>query len=255
MSKNVNIKDLFSYEFYCELPGTSERIKFRPITTGQLKKLLVYENEKDKDIIDEILDSLITDCVISENFNIDDLYLLDRFYLMLQLRMKSKGEEYEITHKCPQCGKETFSVIDLNDLPVKPYDKNINHFVQCNDKVSIYVDFLKRGQEKKLSKIIQEQHGKIELDENGELDSKILGFYALKYIELSIGKIKLENGKIIELTDEQKEEVVDNLTEENIKSIREWFDENTFGVDFNINLTCVNGHTEKIEVPADKIFF
>lgn len=257
MSKNVNIKELFSYEFDCEMPGSGERIKFKPISTGQLKKLLVYENETRKSIIDDVIDSLISDCVVSENFNINDLYLLDRFYLMLQIRMKSKGEEYEIVYKCPECGMEVYRTVDLTELDVVPYDKNnTEHFIKCNDKVEIYVDFLTRGEEKELSQDLQKELGEIKVDKDGEFDNRFLGSYALKYIEYSIKKIKINStGDIVDLSKEEKEEVIDSLTEENIVAIRNWYDDNKFGVDFTINLECPHGHENKIELPTDRIFF
>ena len=46
------------YEFDCTLPGTGQEIKFRPITTGQMKKLLVYEDSTSIQQVEEALDKL-----------------------------------------------------------------------------------------------------------------------------------------------------------------------------------------------------
>jgi hypothetical protein len=66
-------KYLNVYEFETTLPGSGEVIKYKPITTGQLKKLLIYEDDDDPSIIEEALDDLITSSVISEGFDVTDL--------------------------------------------------------------------------------------------------------------------------------------------------------------------------------------
>ena len=48
-------KYLNVYQFETTLPGTGELIQFKPITTGQIKKLLVYEGSENLNIIENIL--------------------------------------------------------------------------------------------------------------------------------------------------------------------------------------------------------
>ena len=88
------------YEFNTTLPGSGEEVTFRPITTGQLKKLLIYENETDPMVIEGALDDLISSCIVNEDFNINDLYLQDRFFLLVEIRKKSKGENYSFQYNC-----------------------------------------------------------------------------------------------------------------------------------------------------------
>jgi hypothetical protein len=57
------------YEFECELPGSKQKVKFKPVTTGQIKKLLTYEKETNYVIQEQALDDLISSSVLSEGFN------------------------------------------------------------------------------------------------------------------------------------------------------------------------------------------
>src|SRR6056297_3084901 len=125
MSIDIN-KYVNSYEFDYTLPGSNEVLVYKPITTGQLKKLLPYENEKDPIVVEKALDNLISSCIISEGFDINKLYLEDRFALLIELRKKSKGEEYSFIYNCPKCDSRTPITKDLNQLKCtkKSHDNN-----------------------------------------------------------------------------------------------------------------------------------
>jgi hypothetical protein len=106
------------YEFETVLPGNGKTITFKPITTGQIKRLLLYETSNDAESIEKSLDNVITECVITPDFDIDDLYLQDRFYLLLDLRKATKGNTYSFQSKCTKCDSQTAQNINLNTLTV-----------------------------------------------------------------------------------------------------------------------------------------
>ena len=83
-------KYLNVYEFETTLPGSGVTIKFKPITTGQMKKLLVYENETDPSMVEEAMDELINSSVSTEGFDVKDVWLQDRFFLLVEIRRKTK---------------------------------------------------------------------------------------------------------------------------------------------------------------------
>ena len=57
-------KYLNVYEFETTLPGTGDTVKFKPMTTGQLKKMLVYENSTNPMTVEKALDELISSSII-----------------------------------------------------------------------------------------------------------------------------------------------------------------------------------------------
>ena len=66
-------KYLNVYQFEITLPGTGELIQFKPITTGQIKKLLVYEDSENLNIIgkavDEGINTYVKTIVAGSNSN------------------------------------------------------------------------------------------------------------------------------------------------------------------------------------------
>lgn len=132
----MSFKDYLDvYTFECELPGSGEKVEFKPLTTKEIKKLLVYEDEEPSKI-EDVLDHIIQNSVTTEDFDTDNLYLQDRFFLLLEIRKKTKGENYEFQFDCPECGTQNYLVQDLDNLPIT----KIPNREEENTKVSITKD-------------------------------------------------------------------------------------------------------------------
>lgn len=144
------------YQFDTKLPGSGRELKIKPITTGQLKRMLMYENVMDMGKIEEALDTLITECVLSKDFDVNELYLQDRFFLLTELRKVTRGNMYTFTAFCnnPMCGSQYVHTIDLSKLPMRPFSlppkKKIEEVVEEEPKkeekpVPIKVERKRRG--------------------------------------------------------------------------------------------------------------
>jgi len=114
------------YDFECELPGSKQVVKFKPVSTGQIKKLLTYENETNYVIQEQALDDLISSSVLSEGFDIMELYIYDRLFLLIEIRKKTKGEIIEFQIKCPECDSQSLNRVDLNELELAKLDAELN---------------------------------------------------------------------------------------------------------------------------------
>jgi hypothetical protein len=82
-------KHLDVYEKIVDLPSSGEKIKIKPITTNQMKKLLVYENESDPIFGEKILDEILNFSVV--NKDVKELVLQDRYFLFIEIRKLTKG--------------------------------------------------------------------------------------------------------------------------------------------------------------------
>lgn len=109
------------YVFETKLPGVGDVVKLKPITTRQLKRALLYETVDDVGKIEEALDEIITECVVTPGFNIDNIYLQDRFFLLVELRKITKGNNYTFQVICPECSGQFMQTVDLSKLPVSEY--------------------------------------------------------------------------------------------------------------------------------------
>jgi hypothetical protein len=248
VAKKLDFKNyLNAYEFETVLPGSGEEVKFRPITTGQLKKLLVYENENNPMVIEKALDELISSSIISEGFNINNLYLQDRFFLLVELRRKSKGNKYQFEYKCPNCGSQSIQNIDLSELPVKKLEENINNVIEISDKLSIKVSHVTRGKQK-------EAYAQIK--DNTLSDTQRITEMALFTHAASIDSIIVPEGEIKDASLIERKYLIENISSESYGEMRKWFDENDFGMDFTYTIRCTGcEQTEKIDIPVENFFF
>ena len=244
------------YTFNYTLPGSGEILKYKPLTMKEIKQVLLYENGT-PDEIDEVLDTMIESCILSpSDFSIDNLYLQDRFSLMIDMKVKSEGGTYEFDITCPKCGSQSHQVLDLNTLPSKARDKGISTEVVINDDMSIFVDSITRGEQKKVEAIQNQKEYKTLKD---KLNEKIfLGLVA------SVKKIKFK-GQLYTLEFEDALEIVDGLTKEKFKEISEMYNKLDFGTEFIREIVCPHfmkegktqvlcGYKEEFRIPVESFF-
>lgn len=113
-----------SFVFDTELPGSGVSVSFRPVTTGQIKKLLLYETSEDPLSIESALDDMITECVVKpENFDIRKQFIQDRFYLLVEIRKATRGATYNFQTICTSCASQTQQAVNLSDLTVTKLNK------------------------------------------------------------------------------------------------------------------------------------
>ena len=236
------------YEFDTTLPGSGEVVKFRPITTGQLKRLLVYENETDPMVIEGALDELISSSVISEEFNINKLYLQDRFFLLVELRRKSKGDNYKFQYDCPKCNSQTMQVIKLSDLPVKKMPEDIDNVIKIDNNLSVKLSHVTRGMQKNAIKSIKNMK---QMNNTQRATEMALATHASAVIS-----IVTPEGEITEPSIEDSRYLLDNISTESYTDIRDWFDKYDFGMDFTFEIKCSScDKSERVDVPVENFFF
>jgi len=245
MSININ-NYINSFEFDFTLPGSNEIIMFKPLTTGQLKKLLPYENEKNPEIIESLLDNLISNCVVSEGFDINTLYLQDRFALLVEIRKKSKGETYEFIYDCPECNNKKNITLDLNELSVKKKDYDTKTFI-FNDKLSFELDGITRGDQIMAAKMVNKLKIKNENLKQAEI--------ATYMFAMSMKTFHTPEGDTKDVPMEAKINLIDNImNDEQYNRFTNHFTENDFGVDFKFDFGCDCGKTEKFVIPMNNFF-
>lgn len=234
------------YTFDCELPGSEEKIEFKPLTTKEIKKLLTYEDDSDYSKVEDILDQIINSAVTNEDFDITNIYLQDRFFLLLEIRKKTKGETYEFQYDCPKCNSQNYIIQDLNQLKVTKLKdlKELDTEIQINDNISINLWFITRGEEKEaLQKV----------DPNSlQKDTE----YNLNILTQAIKAVNSPDGKEENLAFEDKQFIMDNLTTGDLTKISNWFENNNFGVDFKVEKKCKQcNHKEVTIIPLQNFFF
>lgn len=293
MSSNFK-KYVNSFVFETELPGAGIEISFKPVTTGQIKKLLLYETTDDPIAIESALDDLIEECVIKpEGFNVKDLYIQDRFYLLVEIRKATRGASYSFATACASCGSQTQQVINLSNLPVT----KLNKMSFSTDMIKVIPiptrpkkgKLVEKVDEKPLTEQVKAsttptEWDVVKLNDNisvrvelvtRNLQQTAYDLFKAKHADISkvsdiektleittllyalcIKSIITPEGEETGLPLEEKIFLLDNIQQSEQEKISKWYDTNDFGIDFSFPVKCAQcGYTEKKEVPVENFFY
>ena len=241
-SKYLNI-----YEKTVILPGSNQEVKIKPLNTNQIKKLLVYENETNPVVGEQILDDILKFCIIDSTFDIGDLFLQDRYFLFIEVRKFSKGSLHTFEYTCPNCKSQSIQKINLEELTLtKLVEESIVKEVKIlNDVLTINMGFIKRKDQidayKTIKKNLSNTQKQIEM--------------AIINMALSIQSIQAPDGIDEEIPLEKKIEFLENLPKFEFEKIKDWFSENDFGIDLTIRKKCPHCGYETFEAMPLTNFF
>lgn len=234
-------KYLETYKYSTELPSNNQVIEFRPLTTNDMKKLLVYENQKDPLLGEDILDSIINEVVLVENFNVEDLYTQDRYFLFIELRKATKGSKFTFPYTCSGCKNQSIQSIDLNNLTVKKMEMTSEEVELLDGNIKLQMGFSTRKEQKDAYKTINKKLRPTEKQVE----------MVLADISCSIKAIVTSEG-IEEPPIEAKMDFIGNLPASEYDKITKWYRDNDFGIDLNITIYCPDcGKEETTQVPLN----
>lgn len=244
--ENVVNDTLNCYEFEEKLPGSKRMIKFRPSTPKHLKKFLQYENDNDFQKIENIIDSAILDSVIDEDFNIDNLYIQDRFFLFFCIRMRSKGSVIESKDTCTKCKSQYISKISFENVNFTELKDDIEPVLNINKDLSIELKLLTRKDQKEIFDFVKKMN----------VQNKKEELITIAYVSYaaSIKSITYKNKVKEDLSLKDKLYFVENITEEVLKNIKQWNDDNDFGIDLDFEIVCPHcGDVRKIKIDTSDL--
>ncbi len=154
---------------------------------------------------------------------IKSLDVFDQDYAYLKLREISKGKELELKHSCPQCKKELHSVIDTDEFEIEPW----NGLEQ--------IDFM-------LPKGIIDKDGNVHkkgvLRLPQGLDREILTPIAQQNMGHGVTLMLTRCIQSIEGIDVVTEEMVRKLKIMDRDYLNKLLQENKYGMDTTVELTC-----------------
>ncbi len=235
------------YDFTCELPGSKKEVVFKPVTTGQIKRLLTYENEKNYVMQEQALDELISSSVLSEDFNIDDLYIYDRMFLLMEIRKKTKGEVLEFEITCPKCKSQSLNRFDLNNLKLKEID-NLDDRIVDFGQIKVHLKHMKRSDQKR---DIRKNHFPPKINETEQAYIFQVLFHAC-----AISKIETPSGIDENIPMKDRIYFIENIPISQREAIEEEAEKMSFGWELENKIKCMHCGFENIEeVPITQNFF
>lgn len=245
-----NYADEYSeHEVY--LPVSNCSVYYRPMKTAEQKSIVKsIESEKPKLIyktLSEVCENIITDWG-ELNRDINDMYLMDRRYLLLSARAKSKSNIIEFEAKCPKrkCEYTQDIQLDLEELEIKnlPEDLLEDDISLIDGKYQIKLTPPKRKDEIKKDKFVS----------SNSMQSTTMteeSYFVLALFMDSISK----DDEMEKLDFEVKVDILDNLLGKDKQKIQDYVDKVTdHGFPSTIEFECEScGYTD--EVPIDTTDF
>lgn len=96
------------------------QFKLRSMTTAEEMKRL---NHSDRPY--QAMAEIIDDCLVDElGISAYDLCLADYQYMLHKLRIVTYGPNYKVSSTCPYCGTVNNNTINLDELAIRPFDKD-----------------------------------------------------------------------------------------------------------------------------------
>ena len=115
-------------------------IKFRPFLVKEEKILLLALESNDAVQISSAVNTILKNCILTENIKTEELASFDAEYLFLRIREKSLGEAIDVRVTCPDTNKKFDVSLNLSDLKIeKP--KKLNNKIKVNEKIGLLMKY------------------------------------------------------------------------------------------------------------------
>ena len=127
---------------YYEIILPSEtNIKYRPFVLGEQKLLLIASEGGDtKEILDTIK-AVVSRCVQTPNFDVNEIPSFDLEWLFMHIRAKSVNEILELNIPCEKCEKSTLIGISINDDVSCIKNPEHTNMIKINDTITVEMKY------------------------------------------------------------------------------------------------------------------
>ena len=133
------------------LVSNNKTVKFRPFLVKEQKLFLMASESDDPKEIVNCIKQVLSNCVLNDDVDINELSSFDLEYLFLNLRAKSVGEVVNLTYSCNntvkndkgddvRCGGVV--KFDVNLMEIKPtIDKEHSNKIEINKKLGVVMKY------------------------------------------------------------------------------------------------------------------
>ena len=115
------------------IPSCGKVVKYRPFLVKEEKILLIAMESEDEKQMMNAIEEIISNCLYDPDLNIKELAMFDVEYIFLQLRLKSKGEEVNLSFDCEKCNTPIPVTLNLMDVDVVKTEGHTNNIKLSNN--------------------------------------------------------------------------------------------------------------------------
>ena len=192
--------------YMLDLPSTGEKIKYRPFLVKEQKVLMMAQDTKKDAELAETMGQLVSSCTYGK-VKPETSPMFDMEYAFLKIRSKSVGSKVDVMITCPDDEiTQVKTVVDLDEIEVQMLDNHSNE-IKVTDKVKVIFRYPILSDMKFLKK-----------DAN-DVD-KVFHVMNKCITEIHFGDDVYQR---VDITDEELNDFVDELTGEQFETIIEFF--------------------------------
>lgn len=126
--------------FSLTLPSTNKEVIYRPFLVKEEKILLIAQQSQDPVETIRAIKSVIQNCIVSTDVDINDFATFDLEYFFIKLRSKSVNNIVTLSFKDNDDNKVYDFEIDLETVELNFPEKHSNT-IKVNDQISIYLRY------------------------------------------------------------------------------------------------------------------
>lgn len=123
------------------LESLGKKVNTRPMLVKEEKILLMAKQSGSDGDIFNAIKQIVGNCVIDEDFNIDDLPIYDLEYLFIRLRIQSIGKQVDLVYRDSEDNEEYRFTVNLEDIKVKTSDKKVNNKIKVSDDIGVVLRY------------------------------------------------------------------------------------------------------------------
>lgn len=119
------------------MPSTQKEVTFRPFLVGEEKILLMAQESGDERDIIRAIKQILTNVIVTEDFNPRVLTTFDLEYMFLKLRSKSVSNIMEMSYIDNEDDKKYDFKVNLDDIEVTYPEGNWSNKVKASEDVGL----------------------------------------------------------------------------------------------------------------------
>ena len=172
---------------------------------------------------------------------------LDKMFLLMEIRKKTKGEVLEFKINCPECKSQSINRVNLDALELTKLDSDENHIVTFGE-IKVHLRHIKRKH--------QIADMKPQFFPKSLTDTQKAYVYQTMFYACAIDKIETPSGLDSNIDIKDRLYFVENIPLGGIDKIREEVDGMAFGWKLEQRITCPHCQYEQVEeIPIQQNFF
>jgi len=139
----MSLPTIVTPSYNITVPSTKQKVKYRPYLVKEEKILLMALESEEYDQIADALEQVVSDCVLTSNFDVSKLASFDIEYLFINIRAKSVGETVDLKVSCPDDNEiEVPFQINIEKVKVQ-FQKNNEKTIKLSDDLWIEMRYPK----------------------------------------------------------------------------------------------------------------